>query len=130
MVLTNLSVESLMSMTSWAKPLTVSHRAVTPLTAMPPMKLPNALALAWAFWNAFTALSELPVMRTDMTALLAISHTSSSCSSCSRRRISSPVPQSISLASLLHCHGVPPKRWERANESRPRLPSGQASRPS
>ena len=72
MVCTNLSVLSLMSMTAPPKSLSLSHNAVTPFNAAPPMKLPNAAALLVAFWNAFTASSLLPVMRTDMIALCAI----------------------------------------------------------
>ncbi len=70
MVFLNLSVESDMSMTADEKPLSVSHNAVTPLSAAPPMKLPNAAALPVTFDIAFTASSALPVMRTDMMALL------------------------------------------------------------
>ena len=66
---TNLSVLSLMSITALPNELTLSHRAVTPLRAAPPMKLPKADALAVAFWNAFTASSLLPVILTDIIAL-------------------------------------------------------------
>ena len=72
MVLMNLSVLSLMLTTSPAKPLTVSQSAVTPLTAMPPMKLPNAAAFFVAFSIALTASVALPVIRTDMIAERAI----------------------------------------------------------
>ena len=69
MVFLNLSVESLISTTAPLKFRSVSHRAVTPFNAAPPMKLPNAAALPVAFSNAFTASFALPVMRTDMMAL-------------------------------------------------------------
>lgn len=73
-VFLNLSVESLMAITSEVKPLSVSQSAETPLRATPPMKLPNAAALPVTLESAFTASSELPVMRTDMIALLAMVH--------------------------------------------------------
>ena len=72
MVCLNLSVLSLMSTTAALKPLSLSHRAVTPLTAMPPMKLPKAAALPVTLLNAFTASSLLPVILTDMIALRAM----------------------------------------------------------
>ena len=73
-VFLNLSVESLMAITSEVKPLSVSQSAVTPFSAAPPMKEPNAAALPVTFDRALTASSELPVMRTDMIALLAMIH--------------------------------------------------------
>ena len=73
-VFLNLSVESLMAITSEVKPLSVSQSAVTPFSAAPPMKEPNAAALPVTFDRALTASSELPVMRTDMIALLAMVH--------------------------------------------------------
>ena len=66
---TNLSVLSLMFITALPNELTLSHRAVTPLSAAPPMNEPNAAALLVAFWNAFTASSLLPVILTDIIAL-------------------------------------------------------------
>nr|UWF88929.1 MAG: hypothetical protein [Bacteriophage sp.] len=74
MVFLNLSVESDMSMTALVKPLSVSHNAETPLSAAPPMNVPNALALAVTLDNAFTASSLLPVIRTLMMALLPTVH--------------------------------------------------------
>lgn len=107
--------------TSLAKPFTVSHSAVTPLTASPPMALPKAAAFVVVFSNALTASSALPVMRTLMIALCATVH-SFRVSSASLSSSASPVPQSSSSASFLHCHGVPPKRLARRNERRPSEP--------
>ena len=62
-----------MSMTAPVKPLSVSHKAETPLSAAPPMNVPNADAFAVTLESALTASSLLPVIRTDMMALLPIS---------------------------------------------------------
>ena len=128
MVFMNLSVLSDMFTTSLAKPLSLSHSAVTPLTANPPMALPKAAAFVVVFSNALTASSALPVMRTLMIALCATVH--SFCdSSASLSSSASPVPQSSSSASFLHCHGVPPKRLARRNERRPSEPLGHSASP-
>ena len=68
MVFMNLSVPSDMAITSEVKPLTVSHRAVTPLTARPPRAEPNAAAFVVVLSSALTASSALPVILTDMMA--------------------------------------------------------------
>ena len=127
MVFMNLSVLSDMFTTSPAKPLTVSHSAVTPLTANPPMALPKAAAFVVVFSNALTASSALPVMRTLMIALCAMVHSFRDSASLSSS--ASPVPQSLSSASFLHCHGVPPKRLARRNERRPSESWGHAASP-
>ena len=127
MVFMNLSVLSDMFTTSLAKPFTVSHSAVTPLTANPPMALPKAAAFVVVFSNALTASSALPVMRTLMIALCAMFHSSRDSASLSSS--ASPVPQSNSSASFLHCHGVPPKLLARRNERRPSESWGHAASP-
>ena len=127
MVFMNLSVLSDMFTTSPAKPLTVSHSAVTPLTASPPMALPKAAAFVVVFSNALTASSALPVMSTLMIALCAMVHSFRDSASLSSS--ASPVPQSNSSASFLHCHGVPPKRLARRNERRPSESWGHAASP-
>nr|DAI97539.1 MAG TPA: hypothetical protein [Caudoviricetes sp.] len=68
-------------------------------------------------------------MRTLMIALCATVHSSRDDSSASLSSWFSPVPQSSSSASFLHCHGVPPKRLARRNERRPSEPSGHAASP-
>ena len=128
MVFMNLSVLSDMFTTSPAKPFTVSHSAVTPLTANPPIALPKAAAFVVVVSNAETASSALPVMRTLMIALCAMVH-SFRVSSASLRSAAMPVPQSASSASLRHCHGVPPKRLARRNERRPSESWGHAASP-
>ena len=128
MVFMNLSVLSDMFTTSLVKPFTVSHSAVTPLTANPPMALPKAAAFVVVFSNALTASSALPVMRTLMIALCAMVH-SFDVSSASLSSSASPVPQSNSSASFLHCHGVPPKRLASRNERRPSESWGHAASP-
>ena len=127
MVFMNLSVLSDMFTTSPAKPFTVSHSAVTPLTANPPMALPKAAAFVVVFSNALTASSALPVMRTLMIALCAMVHSFRDSASLSSS--ASPVPQANSSASVLHCHGVPPKRLARRNERRPSESCGHAASP-
>lgn len=127
MVFMNLSVLSDMFTTSPAKPFTVSHSAVTPLTANPPMALPKAAAFVVVFSNALTASSALPVMRTLMIALCAMVHSFRDSASLSSS--ASPVPQSNSSASFLHCHGVPPKRLARRKESHPSESWGHAASP-
>ena len=127
MVFMNLSVLSDMFTTSLVKPFTVSHSAVTPLTANPPMALPKAAAFVVVFSNALTASSALPVMRTLMIALCAMVHSFRDSASLSSS--ASPVPQSLSSASFLHCHGVPPKRLASRNERRPSESWGHAASP-